>query len=133
MFLYIFSFFALVISLIACVATKINLIRKNNRGQKMAIAKDFLWLTGIVGGILFMGLAVFSYIKSGITITGYLLLLFVWFGLFLVYGWFGMITLYDEESFTCGWLPLQRKRYTYEQLTGKKRTLNGYKLFVVFQ
>lgn len=96
----------------------------------MVVGNNFLWLTGFGCGILFMAIGIFAYIQEGGAFESYLFLIFVWLSMSLMYGWFGMITLYDEDGFTQGWLPLQKKRYTYEQLTRYKITLKGYKLYV---
>ena len=77
-----------------------------------------------------MIISIIAYIQEGMTWMNYFFIGFVWFSLLLVYGWFGMIVIYDNEGFSRGWFPLQKRRYAYETVTGFDVTAWGYKLYV---
>ena len=130
MIIFCLTVIVLIVSIITCILTRISLDRRIKEGQKMIVAHNFMWLLGIGSATLFLIISTIGFVQDGMVLTTNLMLGFVWFSLLLVYGWFGMITFYDDDGFTKGWLPLQKKRYTYAQLTGGKITLKGYKLYI---
>lgn len=129
MYFLILTILVLIIFTILGIGTKCYLNIKNNKLQIVTATNVFL-VAGIICGWIFLTLGILSYIKENSWGLCYLFLAFVWLGLFLVYGWFGMITIYDDKGFSRGWLPLQKKYYTYDQFTAVKITMNGREFLV---
>lgn len=106
---------------ISCLFTKLKIKNEKYKGNRKIIsAWDIMWIVGILCGVVFSVMAfgmAFHKINYPVCI---IFVLTGWLGNFLMYGWLNMIICYDNETFTYGVLPFQKKHYTFKDITGKR-------------